>query len=314
MVEPVLESLIASFEVELIALITSLLWYLPRVVLAAILLWVGWRASKMAVRRSGPIVARTMKRPSLIRQTLKAIQYIVMFLFVMAILDLLEVLPYFTPLLAGIGIGAIIIGIALAPIVSGYLAGVFILSDRPYEIGDRIEILGTDPPIKGYIEDVAMRFTKIRTIENNTITVPNANMLEKDLINYTTHDKRTRMELPIGISYDSDLDKAIEIIEGVAKETDEVILDGHIDIGGVEYSLAPRVHMAGYGSSGIDLILRAWVKDPFHIAAKRSYIYKRVFEEFNKNGIEIPYPHSDIVIRDYVFDKMGKVLSGRKEK
>ena len=203
-----------------------------------------------------------------------------------------------SPVLAGIGVLSVVLGFALAPIVSGYLAGFFVLSDRPYEIGDRIEVLDTDPPIKGYIEDVAMRFTRIKTIENNVLTVPNSNMLEKVLVNYSRQDTRTRLELPIGISYDSDLDKAIDVIEAVAKKTEDVLLRGDISIGGVGYRLGPKVMVEGYGESSIDLILRVWIKDPFHMKRIKSHIYMTVFKEFKKNGISIPYPHRDIFIKE----------------
>lgn len=297
-IEPILNSLSQTFSIELQAMVSAFVLYLPRVVLSALLLWVGWKVSKIAVKRSGPIVARGIRRPALIRQVLKLIQYLVFFLFLMAILDILMLLKYFTPVLAGAAVLSVVVGFAIAPLVSSYLSGFFVLSDRPYEIGDRIEVLGVDPPINGYIEDVAMRFTRIRTLDNNILTVPNASMLEKVLINYTTQDKRTRVDLPIGISYESDLDKAIKIIEGVAKETTDVLRRGEINIGGIDYGLAPKVLIEGYGSSSIDLLLLIWVKDPFHLKAIKSHIYLRVFEEFKKNNIEIPYPHRTVIIEE----------------
>ncbi len=297
-IEPLLESLSQTVILEAQGIISETFLYIPKAFLAVFLLWAGWKVSKFTVRRSGPIVARNLRRPALIRQTLKLIQYVVFFLFVLAVLDILQVLKYFTPILAGIGVMGIVLGFAVAPIVSGYLSGFFILSDRPYEIGDRVEVLGTDPPIKGYIEDVAIRFTRIKTLDNNILTVPNEGMLQKVLINYTTQDTRTRVDMPIGISYESDLDKAIKIIEEVAKEADDVLRRGEMNIGGIDYRLAPKVLIDGYGSSSIDLLLLIWVKDPFHLKAIKSHIYLRVFEEFKKNNIVIPYPHRKVIIEE----------------
>ncbi len=297
-IEPILKSLSQTFSIELQAMVSAFVLYLPRVVLSALLLWAGWKVSKIAVKRSGPIIARSIRRPALIRQVLKLIQYVIFLIFLMAVLDILMVLKYFTPVLAGAAVLSVVVGFAIAPLVSSYLSGFFVLSDRPYEIGDRIEVRGVDPPINGYIEDVAMRFTRIRTLDNNILTVPNSSMLEKVLINYTTQDKRTRVDLPIGISYESDLDKAIKIIEGVAKETTDVLRRGEMNIGGIDYRLAPSVLIEGYGSSSIDLLLRIWVKDPFHLEAIKSHIYLLVFEEFKKNNIEIPYPHRKVIIEE----------------
>jgi len=296
--EQILKFLTQTFSTEIQAMVSAFVLYLPRVVLSVLLLWGGWKGSKMVVKKSGPIVARGIRRPALIRQVLKLIQSLVFFLFLMAVLDILMVLKYFTPMLAGAAVLSVVVGFAVAPLVSSYLSGFFVLSDRPYEIGDRIEVRGVDPPIKGYIEDVAMRFTRIRTVDNNILTVPNASMLEKVLINYTTQDKRTRVDLPIGIAYESDLDKAIKIIEGVAKETTDVLRRGEMNIGGIDYRLAPKVLIDGYGSSSIDLLLRVWVKDPFHLKAIKSYIYLQVFEEFKKNNIVIPYPHRKVIIEE----------------
>ncbi len=302
-IEPLIESLSQTVIIEAQGIISETFLYIPKAFLAVFLLWAGWKISKFTVRRSGPIVAKSIRRPALIRQTLKLIQYVVFFLFVLAVLDILQVLKYFTPILAGIGVMGIVLGFAVAPIVSGYLSGFFILSDRPYEIGDRVEVLGTDPPIKGYIEDVAIRFTRIKTMDNNILTVPNEGMLQKVLINYTTQDTRTRVDMPIGISYDSDLDKAIEIMVNVAKEPIDIMRRGDINIGGIEYRMAPNVLIQGYGESSIDLILRVWIKDPFHLKSIKSQIYFDVFEEFKKNGIEIPYPHRTVMITENIKKK-----------
>lgn len=285
---------------------------MPKLIFALIIILVGRRISKYAVKYSGPIVARTFKRPDIIKMALRSIRYTIFLIAILIALDVLGV--SLTPLLAGAGIAGIIIGVTVAPVVSSYLAGIFLIVDKPFEVGDRIEFLGMEPSLIGYVEEIGFRVSKIRTLEGNLVVLSNSGIADKDIVNYSSEDVRTRVELPVGISYESDLDKAIEIMVNAARETKGVILEGKINIGGVEYQLKPQVLIKGFGESSLDLFLRVWFKNPYYPKRRTSLIYKKVFEEFKNQGIEIPYPHQDLVIKDYVFKGLSKSFKGKSFK
>lgn len=305
----VLEKIILSTKTMLSGTIDTAITLVPKLILALVIILVGRRISKYAIKYAGPIVARTFKRPDIIKMALRSIKYTIFLIAILIALDVLGV--SLTPLLAGAGIAGIIIGVTVAPVVSGYLAGIFLIVDRPFEVGDRIEFLGMEPPLIGYVEEIGFRVSKIRTLEGNLVVLSNSGIANKDIVNYSSEDVRTRAELPVGIAYESDLDKAIEIMVNAARETKGVILEGKINIGGVEYELKPQVLITGFGASSVDLFLRVWFKDPYYPRRRTSLIYKKIFEEFKKQDIEIPYPHRDLVIKDYVFKGLSSSFKAK---
>lgn len=299
----IVETLTEYAKTEISSITASVIGYIPRILLSLIIILVGARLAKYAVNYTGPVVSRSLRRPALINITLRSIKYTVLFIAVLVALSTLGI--NLAPLLATAGIAGVIIGVAVAPVVSGYLAGIFLIVDRPYEVGDRIEI--KDVGVTGYVNEIGFRVTRIMTVEGNLVVIPNSLVVTKNVINYSAEDIRTRKELPIGIAYESDLSKAIEIMINAANETEGVVKEGYKSMSGVEYSLEPQVYVTGYGDSSLNLVLRVWFKDPYYTTRRISGIYKKIFEDFNKNNIEIPYPHRDLVVKEDVFKNIKKL-------
>lgn len=306
----IVETVVGSIKGVLLNFAGSAIAYSPKIIVAFIITLIGLYFSKYAVRYAGPVVARTLKRTALIDITLRSIRYGVLFITILMVFSILGI--NLTPLLAGAGIAGIVVGITLAPVISGYLAGIFLLADRPYEVGDRIAIV--DMKIEGYVREIGFRVSKILTTDGNLIVIPNNIIVNKDLVNYSAEDLRTRKELPISISYESDLEKAIEIMKDVAKETEGVITEGYVEMAGNEYSMAPQVFLMGFGDNGLDLLLRVWMKDPFRPKRRISGIYTRIFDRFKKKGIEIPYPHRDLVLKKDTLRGVKDVLKRKSRR
>ena len=304
----VLEGIVSYAKLAFMRVLEAILGYLPNVFGAILVLYLGRYFAKLTIKLYGPVVAKTLKRPAMIRLVLRGLRYaifLISFVIALGILGI-NITLYLTPLLAGAGIAGIIIGVTAAPIVSSYLAGIFIIIDRPYEIGERIEVLQTSPPLVGYIVEIGLRTTRIKTVEGNVVVVPNVNIMNKDIINYSIEDPRNRHDLPFGISYESDLKKATNILEKVARNTEGVVKRGKLEMGGVEYNLGPRVLVEGFGDSGINLVLRVWYKEPYHPKVITSQIYRVAFDEFKKGGIEIPYPHQHLVVGDRLLEDVKR--------
>ncbi|MFC1825495.1 mechanosensitive ion channel family protein [Thermodesulfobacteriota bacterium] len=129
------------------------------------------------------------------------------------------------PFIAGAGVAGIAIGFAAKDTLSNVIAGVLLIIDRPFEVGDRIEVW-TAPQNSatwGDVLDIGLRATKIRTTDNIVIIIPNNEIMMRDIINYTTITEEIRLRIPIGIAYDADIRKAKESIERISYELDWVM-------------------------------------------------------------------------------------------
>ncbi len=191
------------------------------------------------------------------------------------------------PLVAGMGIAGIAIGLAAKDTLSNMISGIFIIIDKPFIIGDRIEVWNAPKQSAtwGDVVKIGLRSTKIKTTDNIIVVIPNLEIAKRDIINYTGVSPEIRVRIPIGISYESDIKKAREIMERVAKETEGVLSDP-----------APMSYFIGYGESSQDLSLRVWIDDARKRGWLKSDITTAIKEEFDREGIEIPYPRRHIII------------------
>ncbi|MBN2124978.1 MAG: mechanosensitive ion channel [Deltaproteobacteria bacterium] len=192
------------------------------------------------------------------------------------------------PFIAGAGVAGIAIGFAAKDTLSNLIAGILLILDRPFEVGDRIEVWSapSNSATWGDVIDIGLRATKIRTTDHIVIVIPNNEIMKRDIINYTTIHDEIRVRIPIGVAYDADIKKAKELICGVGLELDWVLRDP-----------VPKVVVRSFGDSAVNLEARVWIRDPRKRMDTISHITDRVKEVFDQNGIEIPYPKRDIYIK-----------------
>jgi small-conductance mechanosensitive channel len=191
------------------------------------------------------------------------------------------------PFIAGAGVAGIAIGFAAKDTLSNLIAGVLLIIDRPFEIGDRIEVWSAPAGSAtwGDVIDIGLRATKIKTTDNIVIIIPNNEIMKRDIVNYTIISTKIRVRINIGVSYDADIEKAKELIIGVAES-----------LAWVSKEPPPKVVVKNFGESSVDLQLRVWINDARKRIHTISDITDNVKEVFDKNGIEIPYPKRDITI------------------
>ncbi len=209
-------------------------------------------------------------------------------IYAIAIILALDILGVnIMPFIAGAGIAGIAIGFAAKDTLSNLIAGVLLILDRPFEVGDRIEIwtAPTGSATWGDVIDIGLRATKIKTTDNIVIVIPNNEIMKRDIVNYTIITSKIRIRINIGIAYDADLKKAKEIISAVAGTSDWVAKDP-----------PPKVVVRNFGESSVDLQLRVWINDARRRMDVIDYITDAVKEGFDSQGIEIPYPKRDIKI------------------
>lgn len=197
-------------------------------------------------------------------------------------------------LLAGAGILAVIIGFAAQKTLSNIISGISIAVYAPFRIGDRINISTEN----GIVEDINLRHTIIKTWDNKRIIIPNAIISEKELINYSLKDEKMLFTLDLGISYDSDIDRAREIMVRLAKKHPENLKFKEVDEEShLLVKKEPYVRLISLGDFSLNLRLYFWVKDNSKGFRMRHELLEQIKKEFDKSGIEIPFPYRTIVYK-----------------
>ncbi|MEZ3142737.1 mechanosensitive ion channel family protein [Halobaculum sp. MBLA0143] len=175
---------------------------------------------------------------------------------------------------------ALAVGFAAQDLVANFVAGIFILKDKPFEVGDWIEWSGGS----GRVRDIDLRVTRIQTFDNERITVPNSDLANDALVNPVAY-QTLRGKFTFGIGYDDDIDHATDCILDEAENVDDVLSDP-----------APSVRVTELGDSAVGLQARYWIDEPSRgdYVRVRSELVSAVKRRFDAEGIDMPYVHREL--------------------
>ena len=192
------------------------------------------------------------------------------------------------PLLAGAGVMGLALSLAAKDTLSNLIAGVLLILDRPFQVGDRIELWSTpnETGTWGDVIDVGLRATKIRNPDNLVVVVPNNEIMRRDIVNYTMSGQNIRLRIPFSVAYESDIGRAKDLLVKVAYE-----------VVGVQLAPKPFVIVRNFGPSEVNLQLRVWIEDARSRRRIADEITGRALVAFARAGVEIPYPKREIYIR-----------------
>ncbi|WP_435063937.1 mechanosensitive ion channel family protein [Halobaculum sp. EA56] len=271
----------------------------PGVAIAVVVLFVavGAVVSTYALRLLGRPVARRFDRESVAHVVLRGIRLVVILLFGAAGLSAAGV--ELGNIVLSVTVFSAVVGVVLAPIVGSIISGVFVLADQPFEIGDMVELPdGT----RGFVEDVTLRYTKVFTVDNTFEVIPNSYIRDHRVTNLSAEDERTRLSLPILVTYESDIERARSLIERAAASCESVIEGGpDIRIGVARYPAKPTCYIDNFGDHGVEITLRYWAKNPFKPLTVRSQVQTAVWDILESDDsidVEFAYPHSHLVFDD----------------
>jgi small-conductance mechanosensitive channel len=257
-----------------------------------------WATARLLVRLFSRRIAQFVSRPSLTRVSLAGIRLGV---YVFGILTLLRINGLDLGNIAlSVTVFSAVVGVILAPIVGSVISGVFLLADQPYEIGDMIELPDQGQGTRGFVDDITLRYTKIFTLDNTFLVVPNGEMRSRDVINYSAEDTRVRTALDVLITYESDVTTARQQIEKSAREVPDVIAGGpRIRVGGARYPAGPDCLISEFGDHGVLLRLRYWATEPYRLQTVRSKVQTNIWDTLQaEDDVEFAYPHSHMVFDD----------------
>ncbi len=190
-----------------------------------------------------------------------------------------------TPWLASAGILGIAVGLGARDTVANFFAGVLILADAPYRVGDFIVL---DTGERGQVTHIGLRSTRLLTRDDIEITIPNAVMGNIKVINETGGpDPKHRIRIQVACAYGSDIDQVKQVLLEVAEGQEEVCRDPE-----------PRVRFRTFGASGLDLELLAWVDEPVLRGRVTDALNTSVYRRFADERIEIPYAKQDLYVKE----------------
>ena len=249
---------------------------LPNMAIALVIIVITWIVARIAVRGVSRAIGKTDMRPSLQNLIDTVVKLGIWIVGLM--IALIVVMPGMTPasLIAGLGIGAVAIGFAFQDIFENFLAGVLIMLREKMRIGDVIECEG----IIGKVEHITLRETHVRKLSGEVTLVPNS-MLFKNPVEILTDEQMRRHEVIAGVSYDTDLDHAAEVIRKAVESVDVVERDKGIDVFAVEFN-----------SSSVDFKVRWWAgSTPRNMWESKDKVIRAIKRALDDAGIEIPFPY-----------------------
>lgn len=263
----------ASFNLGSLRL--SALIVLKGILTLALLLWLASAAGRALEARVRAVETLT---PSVQVLISKLVKILLVTVAIIAGLSAVGIdLTAFAVFSGAVGVG---IGFGLQKVVSNFVSGIILLLDRSIKPGDVIAIGET----YGWINSLNARFASVITRDGIEHLIPNELLITERVENWSFTHRRVRVRLPIGVSYKTDLHKAIALTIEAAQAVDRVI-----------ETPAPQCLLMGFGDNAVDLELRVWIRDPQNgVANVRSEVLLQVWDRFREHGIEIPFPQRDV--------------------
>jgi small conductance mechanosensitive channel len=261
---------------ELVQTIVTLVstWGL-QVLGALVVLIVGRIAAGGLRRTTRRALERAELEPVLVPFFANGVYYLTLAAVVIAVLGLFGVET--TSLIAVLGAAGLAVGLALQGTLSNFAAGVMLLIFRPFKVGDYVEAAGDS----GSVQEIGIFSTVLHTPDNVKITIPNSAVFGQTIKNYAANDTR-RNDLVIGISYDDDIARAVEVIQQILA-ADSRVLDEPESV----------VAVAELGDSSVNLVVRPWCAGSDYWAL-RFDLTRKIKEELEAAGCSIPYPQRDV--------------------
>ena len=202
-------------------------------------------------------------------------------LVVMALAGLLALGKFgieIAPFIAGLGVVGFGTSLALQGPLSNYAAGISLIFTKPFKVGDIIEVVGQ----MGEVEDMTLPRTILKTVDNTRIVIPNKHIIGEIIHNFS---ELKRLDIKVSVAYDSQVERAIDLLKLVVAQEDRISKAAEVKIG-----------IFDFGDSAVNLYARAWCRQEDYWDVLFS-ANKKILEVYKQSGIEIPYPHQEVTIR-----------------
>jgi small conductance mechanosensitive channel len=254
----------------------SIIAMLPNIAVALLVVVVFWLVARLARRLVMRVMGRTVEHTVVANFLAVTVAAAVFLIGLVTALGVLQLDKTVTSLLAGAGIVGLAIGLAFQSMASNALAGILISVRKPFLIGQLVEAMDTF----GWVERIDLRATVIRTLQGQLVFLPNKEVLEKPILNYSKLGER-RVDLDVGISYGDDLERVRN-----------VTLEAVRGVGGRIPEREPDLVFKEFGNSSINFTVRFWIRyrQELDFQHARSDAIMRIKKAYDGAGITIPFP------------------------
>ncbi len=275
----------AGFQVGTFRL--SLLGVLQAIFLLGALLWVSLTVGNFLDRRIQTLEDLTPSLRVLIGKILRITLIVVAGMIALSGLGI--DLTALTVLSGAVGVG---IGFGLQKVVSNFISGIIILMDQSIKPGDTVTLGETF----GWIRELRARFVSVITRDGREFLIPNEDFITTEVVNWSFSDRFVRLDVTFGVAYNSDPHEVERIAIAAASSVDRV--EHRRPPPGKTQPRPPVCWLTGFGESSLDFKLRFWINDPQEGTTNiRGKVLLAVWDAFKANGIRIPYPHREIIMR-----------------
>lgn len=246
---------------------------------AIIVLIIGLWVIKVIVRSLDKAVSKKVDDPSLAGFIKSLASILLKIMLVISIMTMVGI--QMTSFIAILGAAGLAVGMAMSGMLQNFAGGVMVLIFKPFEVGHYITALGHS----GTVKEIQIFNTILNTPDNRIIIIPNGKLYSESIVNFSKEATR-RVDFTFGISYDDDIDKAKEILTSIVESNELILKDP-----------APFIALSEMADSSVNLVVRAWVEAPNYWSVFFD-TNEIVFKEFNKQGINIPYPQMDVHVKN----------------
>ena len=210
----------------------------------------------------------------------RLVHYVIIFAgFLLALSTLGFDLTKLTIILSALGIG---IGFGLQGIVNDFVSGLILLFERPVRVGDNVELDGKWSEIKS----IGLRSTIVQTVDQADLIIPNSDLVNNKMTNWTLSNRRVRLTIPVGVAYGSDVPLVVETLMACGKANSNLVK-----------TLEPQVLFQSFGDSSLDFELRVWVLDADNRLLVKSELHQEIDRRFREANIEIAFPQRELHLR-----------------
>jgi small-conductance mechanosensitive channel len=207
----------------------------------------------------------------------KAIVYAGVIIIILIIINILELKGVFATMLGAAGVLGIVLGIASQTSIGNIVSGIFLISEKPFELGDLIRVGDK----MGVVYSIDLLSVKLRTLDNLLIRIPNQTIISTEVVNITKFPIR-RMDIEIGVAYKENLKRVSEVLKDIASKNPLCLEEPE-----------PLILTTSFNTSSIDFLFGLWFEKSNYVALRNS-IFQEITERFAKEGIEIPFPHISV--------------------
>ncbi|MCL4458004.1 MAG: mechanosensitive ion channel [Nitrospirae bacterium] len=185
-----------------------------------------------------------------------------------------------TPIIASAGIAGAAVALAAKDTIANFFGGLSVFADRPFKIGDFIVI---DKGERGEVVAIGIRSTRIKTLDDVMITIPNAIIAGSKIVNESAPTPNLRVRIPVNVAYGSDIDLVEKTLIEIALQNGNILNDP-----------APKVFFNAFGDSALNLELLCWIKEPALRLRTVDEINRGIYKKFSERGIKIPFPQREV--------------------